>query len=487
MSGGGGGVVAAVVSKLKRALRWQSGSSGSKSRLPVDFTADESLHSDRPASSLKAGPPPVSADHISTRDEAVLKKLHEHYSNWRVRRRGYVNILALLVFTTLYLVVLYLQREPGTAYQITRTIDSMLPKDGNGFTRTSLSSTALLMDWANTTLGTIWTDPSCGDTICEQPLEQPGVGRFGCPQDCGWSAQVNKVQVNLWYNSTSTANYTWNICPAGACNQAPTLENAPLPSSSCWFATPQRFLSQAGLQQTVVYMPDGSYELCLVSPLGGVKGIIKRLPTNTTEIQQQAGTVAGFLSTQDTILSNGTVIRSFINLDVQPEHLNSTTAALAALHSLLENSPPKSTESLQSWGYCGSTAQPCERTCRQVEALFLSCPIGSKDIRLRTPTIDHGTIYNICMRRRVCTLFDKLLSEANTPDPVYWRIRYRPDLVIALGLNGTGPGKEDVSYLKKALSKYDDLSFSNDPTLLHQVPCWRDFRYRPVLEVDVAA
>ena len=43
----------------------------------------------------------------------------------------------------------------------------------------------------------LFQDAVCGDGICQEPEEQPGVGRFGCTADCGSFPANQKLTINV--------------------------------------------------------------------------------------------------------------------------------------------------------------------------------------------------------------------------------------------------------------------------------------------------
>ena len=54
----------------------------------------------------------------------------------------------------------------------------------------------------------IFTDPTCGDGVCDAPAEFPAYGRFGCAADCGSlldsapSRAASSLHASVFYNFT---------------------------------------------------------------------------------------------------------------------------------------------------------------------------------------------------------------------------------------------------------------------------------------------
>ena len=62
-----------------------------------------------------------------------------------------------------------------------------------------------VLNWLQSTLTLIWTDPVCGDGNCEEPFEYPSYGSFGCRADCGRLTDVYNVstlQIDLYFDFT---------------------------------------------------------------------------------------------------------------------------------------------------------------------------------------------------------------------------------------------------------------------------------------------
>lgn len=49
----------------------------------------------------------------------------------------------------------------------------------------------------NALIAKIFTDPICGDGVCDSPEEYAGFGRFGCVADCGKYLDTTTITIDL--------------------------------------------------------------------------------------------------------------------------------------------------------------------------------------------------------------------------------------------------------------------------------------------------
>ncbi|DBB14252.1 TPA: hypothetical protein ACH3X3_001198 [Trebouxia sp. C0006] len=193
----------------------------------------------------------------------VVKELHARYRKQTKRWQDYIRLFGFLAFVSLFLAVLFLQRNAQVAYQVHSTIENaILP------TSTQYGSSDDVLNWLSTTLTAIWVDPVCGDGVCETPFEYASFGRFGCRADCGELAEVQNLttlQIDLYYDfdhpTTSIASSTlmdqaaWNLCPVSGV----------VSGSACYYADDQTFTDLSGTTTVVIDdCPDGK---CLHSAL----------------------------------------------------------------------------------------------------------------------------------------------------------------------------------------------------------------------------
>lgn len=94
------------------------------------------------------------------------------------------------IFFIIYLITLFMQREVEQSYNIESSLlnalTGSLPMIGSGgYFNSGAGATGELGSgddfyaWMSTVVGAIYTDPVCGDGVCDSG-EFQGVGRFGC-------------------------------------------------------------------------------------------------------------------------------------------------------------------------------------------------------------------------------------------------------------------------------------------------------------------
>ena len=151
-----------------------------------------------------------------------MQELYAKYKLQKSRWSSYGHLGSFLVFFAAYLLMLYLQRNAESTYVVHSTIKEMaVPGDS------TMTSSQDVLDWLKNTLDNVWSDPQCGDGICEAPFEFPSYGRFGCRADCGRLresyANLSTIAVDLEWNfkhpigsvpSTELMKQaSWNLCP----------------------------------------------------------------------------------------------------------------------------------------------------------------------------------------------------------------------------------------------------------------------------------
>jgi len=161
------------------------------------------------------------SEHIQTEElevkqiDGLIAKVEERIQ----RLQSYSNFFVLLIFTIIYIAVLFLQRDVPASYKVEASvmdsIISKLPNTGRGGYFNSgtgavgvLSSSDDFYSFMSTALiEPVFTSPVCGDGTCDAPLEYPGFGRFGCIPDCGRYTNVTSLTVSLlefYKNTTAT-------------------------------------------------------------------------------------------------------------------------------------------------------------------------------------------------------------------------------------------------------------------------------------------
>jgi hypothetical protein len=152
----------------------------------------------------------------------VVNELYERYNTLRERKSAYKDLVIFLIYVSLNLSILYLQRDATNAYAVVSTIRStnVIPEVEES------TSVQYIYDWLQGTLDEHWVDAKCGDDKCEAPFEFAFYGRFGCKPDCGSFEdvqQVTPVQVDMYFDFKHPAGSTpattlmqavqWNLCP----------------------------------------------------------------------------------------------------------------------------------------------------------------------------------------------------------------------------------------------------------------------------------
>ena len=132
--------------------------------------------------------------------------------------------------------------------------------------------------WLSGFRQTTWTDPVCGDGVCEQPWEFSSYGRFGCQADCGLfinTENVSTLQIDLYYDFSHPAGSipattlfqqaSWNVCP----QPTASISGPPIPhGSACYFSPDNTFPAVSGHTTTLIPdAPDGLWEVVVNNDL----------------------------------------------------------------------------------------------------------------------------------------------------------------------------------------------------------------------------
>eukprot|EP00897_Mesotaenium_endlicherianum_P009263 jgi/Mesen1/8365/ME000464S07769 len=115
-------------------------------------------------------------------DDSVLHELYLRVTDSLESKAHYRNLAAFFVFVAMYMGVLYCQMDAAHTYQVASAHKALLPPDSFQFG----GGVADIYSWLNDTIiNTIYKDAECGDGVCSAPEEYPGFGTFGCQADCG--------------------------------------------------------------------------------------------------------------------------------------------------------------------------------------------------------------------------------------------------------------------------------------------------------------
>ena len=212
VNGSGGGLIASTHKQRQRkSLQAHSPSQQLSSltdlqRISHDrLDAIDELIEDFEAKSLFR---PSFADPGQARDatiDALLQMVDDKVS----RASSYLRLFGTLFFFTAFVWLLYRSRDISTQYQVERSflnlLQSTLPSQGSGgYTNSDGGAVGVLQAskdfyslFSGLIVQTIFSDPICGDGVCDSPDEFPGFGRFGCSQDCGAYINTTTIQINL--------------------------------------------------------------------------------------------------------------------------------------------------------------------------------------------------------------------------------------------------------------------------------------------------
>jgi len=213
---------------------------------------------------------------ITKRDTLLLRSLQKHYRTQINRRDDYMNLAGFCIFGFLYLTVLIYQRTSNEAYGVTSVLETIVPAAKIMSTRDEVFS------WLEETVTKVWTDPDCGDGVCDAPIEFPGYDRFGCSADCGSVLEAYKnisgLHVDLYYDFSNQpgalssveglSTVSWNLCPSpGTAAGKKGLGGVPH-GTECFFAKDQRLTAIAGKDHIVLpEVADGEWELRIAGDL----------------------------------------------------------------------------------------------------------------------------------------------------------------------------------------------------------------------------
>eukprot|EP00897_Mesotaenium_endlicherianum_P009508 jgi/Mesen1/8586/ME000005S08552 len=195
-------------------------------------------------------------------DLDILYKLCLKVRETQLNRSNYFALACFLSFVTVFMTVLYLQQQSFKTYETVSTHKQLLPDNTFVF-----DHAGDIYDWINNTiLQTIYTDPDCGNGICSYPEEFPGFGRFGCIADCGVLTNVTPVNIKFttdFQSEDEQKEASWNLCMTS-------------PTQLCWYSNAQSFRGPLATQtQDKVILPDGTWQIRITAPHGGVTGEVE--------------------------------------------------------------------------------------------------------------------------------------------------------------------------------------------------------------------
>jgi len=210
------------------------------------------------------------------RTRAIMRALYARYRKQARRWHNYRVLFGFLAFMLLFFIVLFLQRTAAISYAVHSTVADVVTPQADIF-----NSKEDIYDWLEGLVGTIWSDPVCGDGACELPFEYPSYGGFGCKSDCGRMPQkfaVTPIQIDLYFDfshplgslpaSDLMLQASWNLCPLDTDF-----------SPNCYYESDQAFGRLTGEKHVLLDdIPDGEYSLKIKSDLfNKVYGAVRNL------------------------------------------------------------------------------------------------------------------------------------------------------------------------------------------------------------------
>ena len=215
--------------------------------------------------------------------ERVLSEMLSRYITNAYRKFDYLVLGGFVCNLVLYMLLLYLQRDGQTAFSTYQALDVAISPD-----KFTMTGTEEVYDWIEKVVTDHWTDPMCGDQICDEPFEYPSYGRFGCRVDCGYLSdrvQTSSLNIEIGYDfrhptgslppTELAAQARWNLCPAASDRTAGQFRKI-LHGEDCYFEQFQTFDNLAGMvMKTVDGVPDGDWEIRVVDDIfGKVNGTV---------------------------------------------------------------------------------------------------------------------------------------------------------------------------------------------------------------------
>ncbi|KAK3288050.1 hypothetical protein CYMTET_4460, partial [Cymbomonas tetramitiformis] len=183
--------------------------------------------------------------------EKLVQLLSQQYKGRVEIRKSYLRLFGFLLNFLLLITILSMQTSPNDEYGLLEGFrEAYLPSDANGDPAKLYTSRDEIWEWLKYTVQKFWKPPSCGDGFCEDPLEFPSFGIYGCQADCG-ARNVTPMTVQLTVGRTgqSTSNnyVSWNVCPEEDDRQ-------------CWYEEDLR-MAPGDTFVGMLYLPDAHWKV----------------------------------------------------------------------------------------------------------------------------------------------------------------------------------------------------------------------------------
>ncbi|KAK3265641.1 hypothetical protein CYMTET_25692 [Cymbomonas tetramitiformis] len=181
--------------------------------------------------------------------------------------RSKYNILGrLLLFMALYTIFLYsLDGDGSRSSQVYSTITRVVSPSQ------AYNSEVEIYGWLDSLVKHIYTDPVCGNDVCEEPYERRAFGRFGCQTDCGQEPTLYDVAVKFRAPSVApvegvsvaslVASMKWNLCLRSV---------EPGVDDLCWYAADKGIQSPGHKFVADFSLPPGDWYVRIENDFYGV-------------------------------------------------------------------------------------------------------------------------------------------------------------------------------------------------------------------------
>ncbi|CAI5484977.1 unnamed protein product, partial [Closterium sp. Yama58-4] len=208
----------------------------------------------------------ILANELEEIDKEVVQEVFNRVSLLRAQVQHYRALGGFVLLMALFVAMVYLQADSSRTYQVTAAHSVLIPSNFAPDSSNRFAGAADFYAWLNNSIiENFWQDPPCGDGLCDQPLEFPAFGRFGCEADCGTFPNLTSVSVHFttsFSSSEALAVSSWNLCMQS-------------PISLCWHALPQPFPALHAQFSLALDIPDGHWALLITAPMGGVQGVLQ--------------------------------------------------------------------------------------------------------------------------------------------------------------------------------------------------------------------
>ena len=160
----------------------------------------------------------------------VLNHIKAATKTTSTRAGEYSSLLFFVINLLVFVAIIMLQTRPRETFTAVNTHREFLFSETSGTVQYSdgrvterVAGVDAVKSWIkDTVLDNVFVDPSCGDGLCEAPLEYGSIfeGRFGCSADCGVFENVTDVTVTFdvyeedyqLIASLGVENVGWNLC-----------------------------------------------------------------------------------------------------------------------------------------------------------------------------------------------------------------------------------------------------------------------------------